>query len=80
MYVTRQLLNFCHTLTEVVLSPPNTPQNLRIPVKLRPEPRCQLFPSAIPTFFILSASLFCHILTVRSEPHKWFSNKEVTNT
>ena len=42
MYVTLpcgQLLNFCHTLTEAVSSPPNTPQNLRIPVELRPEPR-----------------------------------------
>ena len=38
------LLCFCHALVhliEAVSSPPNTPQNLRIQVKRRPEPRRQ---------------------------------------
>ena len=38
LWATSELLSH---LTEVVSSPPNTPQNLRIPVKLRPEPRRQ---------------------------------------
>ena len=36
------LRNFCQDLghlVEAVSNPPNTPQNLRIAVKLRPEPR-----------------------------------------
>jgi len=66
-YPCGQLLNLCHTLTEAMSSPPNTPQNLRIPVKLRPEPRHQPYKWHLSLF-----NFFVSLVLVRaffSPPH-----------
>ena len=47
LWATSELLSH---LTEAVSSPPNTPQNLRIPVKLRPEPRRQPYRSSAASY------------------------------